>query len=149
MKMKALATLILLGIIFVLGACSSVKAAPDEHSIVISPDDFNNTTNVSKQVEVNVGDTFTISLDSNATTGFSWTEQANISNSNILSQTAHEFIAPQSENSETQIVGAPGSEEWTFKANQIGTAKVNLSYDRPWTGGEKGARTFELIVVVK
>ncbi len=126
-----------------------MKAAPDEHSVVVSSDDFNKTDNVSKQVEVKVGDTFTISIDSNATTGFSWTEQANISNSNILTQTAHEYIAPQSENSETPIVGAPGSEEWTFKANQAGTAKVNLSYDRPWTGGEKGARTLELTVVVK
>jgi predicted secreted protein len=156
MKMKTLVTTILTGLVLLLGACSStnsaadntVPAAPDKYQVIITGDDFNQATNINKQIEVKAGDTITITLDSNATTGFSWTEQAVISDTKILTQTAHQYIEPKIEG-DTSLAGMGGSEEWTFKSNQTGTVKVNLSYDRPWEGGEKGVRTFELTVIVK
>ena len=156
MKIKTLATIILSGLVLLLGACSTANNAADNtnpmvpanHSVVVTDEEFNGASNFTKQIEVKAGDTITITLDSNATTGFSWTEQAVISEENILTQTGHQYIEPQTEG-DTPLVGAGGTEEWTFKTDKTGTAKVTLSYDRPWEGGEKGVRTFELTIVVK
>ncbi len=160
MKIKTLVALFLTGLVLLLGACNgaetttdtstpsnNVPPAPNKYLVVITSDDFAQSPDIVRQAEVKAGDTFTISIDSNATTGFSWTEQAVVSNANILTQTGHQYIAPPE--GDTPVAGVPGSEEWTFKANQTGTVKINLSYDRPWEGGEKGVRTFELTVVVK
>ncbi len=160
MKGKAFAALAMLGILLAVGACSTVRGvrdtnlsdkqvplAPNRYLVVVSADDFTKEVRVLKQVEVNTGETFTIALDSNATTGFGWTEQAKIANTNILTQKAHQYIPPQT--GDKPAAGMGGIEEWTFTAGQAGTTTVNLSYDRPWEGGEKGARTFELTLVVK
>ncbi|MBN1368090.1 MAG: protease inhibitor I42 family protein [Dehalococcoidales bacterium] len=155
MKIRTLATIMLTGLVLFLGACSANNAAdnttppsPEYHQVVATDEDFNGSANITKQIEVKDGDTITIILDSNATTGFSWTEQAVISDADILTQTGHQYIEPQTQD-DTPMVAAGGTEEWTFKASQTGTVKVNLSYDRPWEGGEKGVRTFELTIIVK
>jgi predicted secreted protein len=72
-----------------------------------------------------------------ATTGFHWTAQANIADTSVLAQTAHQYIEPRVNGSEKPVSGMAGIEEWTFRANQKGTTTVRLSYDRPWEGGEK------------
>jgi inhibitor of cysteine peptidase len=90
-----------------------------------------------------------VALDSNATTGFSWTVQANIADENILKQTGHEYIAPRANDANSPVVGMSGIEEWWFKANQTGTTTATMSYSRPWEGGEKEARTFILMVIIK
>lgn len=149
MKIKTLAAIILTGLVLLLGACSNVHiTTPGNHQVIVTDEDFNGSAAIIKQIEVKDGDTITLVLDSNATTGFSWIEQAAISDTDILTQTSHQYIEPIT-NNDTPVVGAGGTEEWIFKANQAGTVKVNLSYDRPWEGGEKGVRTIELTVVVK
>ncbi len=149
MKIKTLAAIILTGLALLLGACSSANnIVPVNHQVTVTDEDFNGSIDINKQIEVRDGDTVTVIIDSNATTGFSWTEQADISNADILVQTGHQYNAPK-DTGDTPVVGAGGTEEWTFKANQTGKVIVNLSYDRPWEGGEKGVRTFELTVVVK
>jgi len=65
----------------------------------------------------------------------------------VVEQTAHEYIAPNT--GDAPVAGMAGVEEWTLRAGKAGTTTVNLSYDRPWEGGEKGVRTFELTVIVK
>ena len=90
-----------------------------------------------------------MALDSNATTGFSWTEQATIADGNILKQTGHEYIAPRANDNNQPAAGMSCIEEWTFTASQAGTTTVTMSYNRPWDGGEKDARTFVLTVIVK
>jgi inhibitor of cysteine peptidase len=157
MTNKVLVALMLIGVLFTMAACSATAGAPNEnlpnnqvppapnkYLVNISAEDFNKEANVARQVEVKSGDIFTIALDSNATTGFQWTVQANITDVNILQQTSHDCIAPNA-----TALGKAGIEEWTFKAGHTGTTKVTLSYNRPWEGGEKGVRTFELTVVVK
>jgi inhibitor of cysteine peptidase len=91
---------------------------------------------------------FTVTLDSNATTSFSWTEQAKIADGNILKQSGHQYIAPRL-NDEKPVTGMAGIEGWTFTASQVGKTTASLSYSHPWEGGEKDARTFVLTVIVK
>lgn len=98
-----------------------------------------------KEVELGVGGSLTVTLESNATTGFQWTEQAVISNQTVLEQVSHQFKAP----ADTGMVGAPGKEIWTFKALKKGKSTVSMEYSQAWEGGEKAAQTFDLTVVVK
>ena len=125
---------------FCLVACTTSTGT----SLDISCDDFRAQEQISKEINVAAGNTFTVSLCSNATTGFEWSESAQISDSSVVQQTAHEFVEP-----DTSLAGAPGKEVWTFKALKKGTSKISMEYSRPWEGGEKGVWTFDLTVVVK
>ena len=137
--------LIVIGLMTVLAlsllACST---APKEVSAEVSIDDFMSQKHISKQLEVPTGGVLTVTLGSNPTTGFSWSENAQISDQTVLQQTGHEFIPP-----EEAIPGAGGQEVWTFKALKAGTTTVSMEYSRPWEGGEKGEWTFNLAVTVK
>ena len=161
MKIKIFFGIMLIGIVLLAGACSTttnilitnppnnqVPPAPNKYLVTVSAEDFSKEAQISRQVEVKTGDVFTIALDSNATTGFSWTEQAKIADAKILTQTGHQYIAPRT-NNDTPVVGMAGIEEWTFSANQAGTTTATMSYSRPWEGGEKDARIFVLTVTVK
>ena len=160
MKSKIFVSTMFLGIMLLAGACSNaggssitpdnkVPPVPNKYLVSITAEDFSKEIQISRQVEVKTGDTFTIALDSNATTGFSWTEQAKIADGNILKQTGHEYIAPRANDDTKPVVGMSGIEEWWFTAGRTGTTTATMSYSRPWEGGEKDARTFVLTVIVK
>jgi len=154
MKGKIFFGIMFLGLVLFAGACSStddsqVPPAPNKYLVTISAEDFTKETQILKQVEVKTGDVFTVALDSNATTGFSWTEQAKIADGNILKQTGHEYIAPRANDDTKPVVGMSGIEEWWFTAGLTGSTTVTMSYNRPWEGGEEDARTFVLTVIVK
>ena len=125
-------------------ACSP---AAKPASVEVSCDDFYEHKHLSQQVEVPAGDSFTVTLCSNPTTGFQWSEAAQISDQTVLEQADHRFVSPQSE--PPPPPGTPGQEIWTFNALNKGTSTVSLEYSRPWEGGEKGEWTFVLTVVVK
>lgn len=126
---------------FFLFACAP---AAKQASVEVSCDDFSQE-HISKQVEVAAGGTVTVTLCSNSTTGFIWSETAQISDQSVLQQTDHKFVSPEAEG----LVGAAGKEVWTFKALKKGTSTVSMEYSRPWEGGEKGVWTFNLMVTVK
>src|SRR4030042_4406074 len=109
-------------------------------SVNVSCDDFGNQPYISKQMAVTAGNTFTVTLCSNATTGFQWSESAVISDPTVVQQTGHEFVSPE----KTGLVGAPGNEVWTFKALKKGTSTITMEYRRPWEGGETGTWTFNV-----
>ncbi len=98
-----------------------------------------------KQIEVAAGKTFTITLDSNITTGFSWQLVGNTDEA-VVELVNSEYQPSQA----TQgLMGAGGQEVWTFKALKSGESIISLEYSQPWEGGTKAANTFELTVVVK
>jgi inhibitor of cysteine peptidase len=117
--------------------------------VEVSCDDFTEEQHISKQVEVNVGDSFTAILCSNPSTGFQWSETATISDQSVLEQTGHKLVPPEGKGGGPPAPGTPGQEEWTFKALKKGTSTVSIKYSRPWEGGEKGVWTFNLTVAVK
>jgi inhibitor of cysteine peptidase len=161
MKGKIIFGIISLCILLFAGSCSSTVdtsitnpannqvPVPHKYLVTISSEDFTKETNISRQVEVKTGDVSTVALDSNATTGFSWTEQAKIADGTILKQTGHEYIAPRANDDTKPVAGMSGIEEWWFTAGQAGTTTTAMSYSRPWEGGEKDVRTFVLTVIVK
>jgi inhibitor of cysteine peptidase len=146
MKAKAIITVTTMVLAIFLPACSS---GPRQTALEVSCDEFTNQKNVTKQVEVGAGDTLTVTLCSNPSTGFSWSESAQVSDQTIVQQTDHKYVAPEAEAGTTPVVGAAGTEVWTFEALKKGTSTIYVEYSRPWEGGEKGEWTFHLTVVVK
>jgi inhibitor of cysteine peptidase len=141
MKIK----LVILGVLALMTisllACTAVASAD---SVDVSVNDFNGQNNITKEITVSAGGSFKVSLESNATTGFSWPEQAEIGNTAVVEQKDHEYLAPTSD-----LMGAPGKEVWTFKALKKGTTVIAMQYSRPWEGGEQAEWTFNLTVTVK
>jgi predicted secreted protein len=161
MKGKIIFGIMLITVLLLAGACSTttnilitnppnnqVPPAPNKYIVTLSAEDFSQQTQISRQVEVKTGDVFSVALDSNATTGFSWTEQAKIGGGKILTQTGHQYIASRS-SADKPVTGMAGIEEWTFSASQAGSTTATMSHSRPWDGGEKDVRMFVLTVVVK
>ena len=68
-----------------------------------------------------------ISVDENATTGYSWTYV--ISDESKLSLAGSDFSQSVSD---TEIVGAGGTRTFSFKALDMGDAVVTLIYQRDW-----------------
>ena len=125
-----------------LGACA--PAGPIE----IDCDAFYQEADQARQVALRPGDEITVRLCSNPSTGFQWTEDAEISDPDVVTQQSHAYQAP-SEEGDPPAPGTPGAETWVFRAVTSGESVIRLEYDRPWEGGEKGAWTFELTVEVK
>jgi len=121
--------------------------APKQASVEVSCDDFYQQQHISNEVAVAVGGTVTVTLCSNPTTGFIWSETAQISDQSVLQQTDHKLVMPESE--PPPPPGTPGQEVWTFQALNKGTSTVSVEYSQPWEGGEKGEWTFVLTVTVK
>jgi len=142
MKLKIIPVLALLTLSLWIVSCTPTTSPVTP--LDISCDDFRAQPHISKAVTTAAGDSFTVTLCSNATTGFQWSESAQISDSTVVQQTDHKFVSP-----DTELVGAPGKEVWTFKALKKGTSTISMEYSRPWEGGEKGEWTFSLTVVVK
>lgn len=127
----------------------TLPEGPALESLAVTCDEFMANQFISKTIEISVGQMFGVILCSNPSTGFQWSETAQIDGPTLLQQTHHYYQAPGEVDSKPPAPGTPGKEEWTFKALKAGTSKMYLEYSRPWEGGEKGEWTFELTVSVK
>lgn len=116
-------------------ACSTDDAAK-ELSVDI--------TSSGKEVSIASGGTLTVTLESNASTGYRWNENANISDKAVIQQISHKYQAAA-----TPMPGAPGKEIWTFKALQAGKSVVSMEYRRPFEPNAEPAKTFTLTVLAK
>ena len=73
-----------------------------------------------------LGQTFTVTLDQNATTGFSWLMVQN-PDKKIVSLISDTYVAPNS-----KLVGASGKRTWKFKAHRSGQTTIRLWYAKWW-----------------
>lgn len=120
--------------------------ASERASVNLTCDDFTSQNHILGELSVKTGDSFTVTLCSNPTTGFQW-ESAVISDQSILTETSHQYVSPESE--PPPPPGTPGQDVWTFQALKKGTSTISIAYSRPWEGGEKGVWTFTTVVTVK
>ncbi len=127
MKAKLMIVSAVVVVLLSLVACSS---AAEQVSVDI--DDFMEQKHISKEVEIAVDGSLTVTLGSNQTTGFKW-ELAEITDESVLEYVDDEYVPPE----DTGVVGAGGKEVWTFKALKKGTTEVSMEYSQPWEGGEK------------
>ena len=132
MKIKCLSIGLVATTILVITACSKL---PNN----VSAD----ASSSGKQVEVVVNGSITVTLDSNATTGYNW-ELTGISDAGVLQKNDNKYEAPTS-----GLVGAGGKEVWTFQTLAAGTTTLSMEYSQPWAGGQKAAKNFTLTVISK
>ena len=118
---------------------------PQTTTIEVSYDELLNQKQVARTVALRVGDFLQVSLGSNASTGFQWAPDMDISDPEVLAQTGHEAVGP----AQGGRPGAAGREVWVLQAMSAGTATVITRYGRPWDGGEKDAWTFTAEVTVR
>jgi predicted secreted protein len=133
---------VFIGLLFTISLC--LIGCSSMNSMGFNCDELRLQKNISKQIEVNVEDTFTVNLCSNASTGFRWLDSANISDQTIVKQIDHKNIAPSK-----AMPGAPGQQVWTFKALKKGTVQITNEYSQPWSGGQKAAWNLRLDIMVK
>lgn len=96
-----------------------------------------------RAVDAALGDTITIRLEENASTGYSWREEHTAG----LELLADRSLAPSPS---PALVGAPGTREYVFKAASAGTQAVTAVYSRPWEqGANSGREEFSLTVEVR
>jgi inhibitor of cysteine peptidase len=87
-----------------------------------------------------VGDTLTIRLASNPTTGFSW-GQPEVTHLQALSS--------DSEPGTSKRAGAPGFQTFSFKATEEGESTLTLNYFRPFEKATPPAKIFLLFVTIE
>lgn len=110
-------------------------------SLVMAASAYGGSDN-GKTITVSKGDTFTVRLDENPSTGYSW----NLSAGNGLQVVSDRYIP---NTTSPMIVGSGGVHEWTIKATGNGTYKVSGVYKRPWEPMAGNETRYTLTVIVK
>jgi inhibitor of cysteine peptidase len=93
-----------------------------------------------KKMVLQTGDTLSIVLEGNPTTGFTWKIAS--SNTSILKEVKTTY------KSANALIGAGGIFLFTFQAVAEGTANLQCSYHRPWETESPPAKTFQLTLYI-
>jgi predicted secreted protein len=107
----------LLGTILILG-CGGVALSGEKGGAQYSE--------TNRDIQVKVGEVFTIRLTANETTGYTWRENENFDRS-YLKLTGSSYHPDQ-----PQRAGSGGEQRYTFKALQTGATRIKLTYKRSW-----------------
>ena len=141
--MRVTTTLFLFALLsFILVGCSSSS------QVEVNCDAFQENNHITDEIAVSAGDEFQVTLCSNLTTGYEWSTDALIADTEVVKQIAHEFV--MAADLETPPPpGTPGVEIWTFSALEQGSTTITFDYSRPWEGGEKNTWTLNLVATVE
>jgi inhibitor of cysteine peptidase len=88
-------------------------------------------------IDLVVGQSYTVVLDSNPSTGYTWKATYDGSKLELVGQ---EFTPAST------ALGAAGQEHIEFKALARGTSEVRFAYQRPWEGNAERVVTYQFIV---
>ena len=75
-----------------------------------------------------VGSTFTVSLEANHTTGYSWSLDGK-EDSKVVRKVSNDYV---SDTHLPGMVGYGGTENWEFRAERPGRTVLHFVYRRPW-----------------
>ena len=141
-RIKTLSIIILLIAMFVMAGCAVLNAAgasgDNEVAVGIAQD--------GQQVELRQGQVLVVTLDSNPTTGYSWTV-ATVEPTILVQAGDPVYNAPDEQ--KAPLVGAGGSETFRFTTSASGSATLRLEYRHPWEKNQPAAQTYTLQVVVR
>ena len=165
MKKKLIVTGLILMMLLVPVSCAAPAPAPTPapvptpmptpeptpYSTVSIPiGEFRNHPHIDVVMHAVVGEELTVTLGSNQTTGFRWSEFAEISDRTVVRQLNHWYQSLGGKEYETPPPpGTSGEEVWIFKALQRGTTTIYLEYSRPWVEEEIGYWTVTITVNIK
>jgi inhibitor of cysteine peptidase len=111
-------------------------------------EEYGDPSDTGKVVEVAVGSLIKVALESNPTTGFEW-ELTEISDQTVLELVESKYRPGEGAEQDSPVVGAGGTEIWSFKALKKGEATISMEYSQPWEGGIKTAKIFDITVIIK
>ncbi len=98
-----------------------------------------------KTVEVQPGGTLIVALPSNPSTGFSWSVTApEPGNVELVGEPT--YVPP---GSTSPVVGAAGTQVFTFRPFEAGTDTLTMGYARSFEPGVAPAETFSVTITVK
>ena len=90
------------------------------------------------------GDTFTIQLAGNPSTGYLWQLGTPPYDEQVMIMRGDQYIQP-----DEQLCGAAGKRSLSFLAEGSGRTGLRLIYVRPWEKKRDPAKEFNLLVIVK
>ncbi|OMD36959.1 hypothetical protein BSK56_31780 [Paenibacillus borealis] len=93
--------------------------------------------------KVAAGETFEITLEENASTGYSWSYAAD---GDTLELIAEKSKYP--EQTDPPMVGVASQKTWTFKATKAGTYTLKFTYTQAWEKDQKPAQTVNYTIQV-
>jgi predicted secreted protein len=100
-------------------------------------------TNPEKTIQCKVGETFSIVLDSNPSTGYQW-QLAHSVDGKLLKFINSKYIPPKIE-----LAGAGGKEVWSFKALSIRQTTIVFKYIRPWEKDKEPVKSMTFSVNIR
>lgn len=144
MKIRLLVTVAMLVSSTVLGCHFASRNPPSTKILQVPMDDVLKQDVITQNITLAVGNTLIVKLGSNYTTPYRWKPDTKIGDSAVIKQISHEFVQPTSD-----MLGAPGTEVWTFTALQRGTTTITTSYTSFVSKDAKPACTYTANVTVQ
>lgn len=123
----------------------ALHGGQEAQMIELSTDNFATDNHITKNVTLIRPGSLIVTLGANPATGFEW-EDAVIANNAVVEEQSHVYVEPQTD---SNAVGAPGKDVWVFDSLKAGETTINMSYSRPWDGGEKDVWTLTINVSVE
>lgn len=130
---------LMLSVLFLSFACSTLSPEADP---TLEPASETTVTDPAKPIEVQAGETFTIVIDSNPSTGYHW-EIVGALNENVALFNSRDYVADQ-----PVLTGSGGVDVWTFQAVSVGETTVTLGSYPPYDAPEP-EQTVTFTIVVK
>jgi inhibitor of cysteine peptidase len=96
-----------------------------------------------KVIETKVGQNFTITLGSNATTGYQWQFAKPLDESKL------QLLSSDYLMNKTDLVGAPGKQAWVFKAIKAGKTTVYFKYVRSWEKNNPPKKEESFVIIIR
>lgn len=144
MKIRLLVAVVVLVSSTVLGCHFESRNPPSTKTLQVSMDDVLKQSVITQNTTLAVGNTLIVKLGSNYSTPYRWKPDTKIGDPAVVKQTGHEFVQPTSD-----VLGAPGTEVWTFTALKPGTTTISTSYTSFVGKDTKPACTYTANVTVQ
>lgn len=95
-------------------------------------------------VDLHTGQTVTVSLPSNPTTGFRWTV-LDAAPGVLRSLGPEVYSTPE----DAGLVGGAGKSLWRYQVYQAGEARLHMTYQRPWETDVAAEKTIDCAIRVR
>jgi inhibitor of cysteine peptidase len=138
MKLRILPVVILGICLLLVSSCTTSH----DYNLEVTCEDFTDNPNNESEFTLEVGDKIRIELCANPSTGYEWDYEMTVDG--IVAEEDHDYDEP-----EDDLVGAPGTEFWTFEAVNSGNTEITMEYAPPGAGNTEDSWTLVMVVTVQ
>jgi len=131
--------------VLMLGICLALMSScttSHDYNLAVTCEDFVDNPNNESEFTLEVGDKIRIELCANPSTGYEWDYEMTVED--IVMEEDHDY-----DETEGDVVGAPGTEFWTFEAVNSGNTEIIMEYTPPGTGNTEDPWTLVMTVKVE